>query len=41
MELYTALRNIISVDGQDIIKDVRVINILNDYNISLVSTKKS
>ena len=33
MELYTALRNIISVDGQDIIKDVRVINILNDYNI--------
>lgn len=32
MELYTALRNIISVNGQDIIKDVRVINILNDYN---------
>lgn len=33
MELYTVLRNLISVDGQDIIKDVRVINILNDYNV--------
>lgn len=32
MELYTALRSIISVDGQDVIKDVRIINLLSDYN---------
>lgn len=32
MELYTVLRNIIDVDGQDILSNIKLINVLNDFN---------
>lgn len=32
MELYKALKNIIQTEGPEIVKDLRLINILNDFN---------
>ena len=32
MELHKALRNIIQTEGSEIIKDIRIINILDDFN---------
>ena len=32
MELHKALRHIIETEGQDIIKEIRLVNILDDFN---------
>lgn len=32
MELHKALRNIIQTDGPEILKEVRLVNILDDFN---------
>lgn len=32
MELHNALRNIVQTDGKEILKDVRLVNILDDFN---------
>lgn len=32
MELHKALRNIIQTDGQDVLKELRLVNILDDFN---------
>ena len=33
MELYTTLRNIIDVEGDDILSNIKLISILNDFNV--------